>query len=129
MDENVQLEARVWSRIMGQKLEEPRENSETAAFLGAECAALEMYCRLRRQFPKEAACLMKLAKERIKYLKAQYFVETGRVFCGNSPQTTEFLCQKEAIRQRVIFLTRMGEKSHNYRKQKDILMGILGKLV
>lgn len=125
----MQLETRVWSRIMGQKLEEPRENSETAAFLGAEYAALELYCRLRRQFPKEAACLMKLAKEQIKYLKAQYFVETGRVFCGNSPQTTEFLCHKEAIRQRLLFLNNMQEKSCNYAEQKRILMCILGRLV
>ena len=129
MDENARLEARVWSRIMGQKLEVPTENMEITAYLGAEYGALDLYRSLQCRFPKEAACLLRLAKENIKFLKAQYFVETGRVFCGNGPVTAEFLCGKEAIRQRLLFLNQRDEKNPNYREQKRILMGILGRIV
>lgn len=132
MDEKMMLEARVWSRILGEKSEEPMQNGEIAGYLSAECAAICLYAKMVRFFPKDGPVLLHLARENVKYLKAQHFVETGRVFYEKTLENICFPCWKDALRQRILTLQNLPKKGKigcNWENQQEILLTLLGKLL
>ena len=139
MDERARLEARVWSRIMGQSLEIPRENEDFSALLGSEYADLSFYRCLAKYFPCSAGEIRKLiclAENSIKYLKAVYYVETGRCYMGKCPGNMEICCLAESLRQQLQKLNttrQLWEKwdvlRENKERQSCILMQLLTKVL
>lgn len=100
MDKNQQMEARVWSRVMSQKAEEPTQKCEISALLSAECAD---YAFFRCLGMEKLACL---TKENIKILKTLYFVETGRCYCPEK-------CKKPCISNVCSAMREMYKKVKN----------------
>lgn len=132
MEEKAMLEARVWSRITGEKIEEYPQTGETSGYLNAECAAICLYSKMVRCFPKDGPVLLSLAKENIKYLKAMHFVQTGHCYYEKTLENLCFPCWKDALRQRIMTLQalpRTGKIGCNWEKQQEILLRILGKLL
>lgn len=134
MDKNAQMEARVWSRVMGSAPEKPEEKCEISAFLSSECADFHIFRCL--------GCkdLMTLAKENIKILKTLYFVETGRCYCPEKCKKPGITCVCEVLRQQykkakndICRYQNMGfeyEKIvENKHKQVHIIQRLLQKMV
>lgn len=142
MEQKAMLEARVWSRITGEKLEVPRACSDISELLRQECEDLAFYRALQKKLPchGEAKCLIKLAEENVKYLKTVYFVETGGCLCeeNSEPVCISHVCK--ALRQRYLSVQKrrdtyekrglMWENAAcNLKKQSRLLVCLLQKVL
>ena len=117
MDQKAMMEARVWARVTGQKLENNGETEDISGFLRQEYADLQFYRCLYKKLPCNMVCrLIKLAEDTIKYLKTQYFVETGRCFCEKYSENVCISCVCDALRMQY---QSVQKRRNNYEKGCD----------
>lgn len=119
MDQKAMMEARVWARVTGQKLENSCEKEDISGFLREEYENLQFYRCLYKTLPcrRETVCrLIGLSKDTIMYLKTLYFVETGRCFCEKCTKNACISCVCEALRMQY---QRVQKGRNNYEKGAD----------
>ncbi len=142
LEKNVQMEARVWSRVMGQNVQNTRENEDISSFLRSEYAALAFYrCLQKKLCGNRHVCrLICLSEDSIKYLKALYYVENGCCFKEKCGENVCISCVCDALREQYKKVQNMacvykngGKKwekiAHNRACQGQILLEILQGMV
>lgn len=147
MDQKAKLEARVWTRVMGQeKAWEKRENlsdkGEIADLLSSEYADLCVYRCLKKRLPsrRELDVLIDLTICNIKFLKTVYYVEKACCYCEKSCHNVNVCNPCEALRLLHEKAVCHGEKysalgenwapvCRNKKKQQKVLFCLLQSLL
>lgn len=119
MEQKAMMEARVWARVTGQKLENCGEKEEISGFLEQEYSNLAFYRSLCKCLPRHRELtgrLVCLAEDTIKYLKTMYFVETGRCYKEKCLENPCICSVCEALRDRY---QRVQKGRETYEKGSD----------
>lgn len=103
MDKNAQLEARVWSRVMGKTLEIDHETGEIEELLRQEYWNFVAYKCLLGRLPQHrdmVQSLLRCTENNIKILKTMYYIENGRHFVCKKCEKVEIFSVCSFLRER-----------------------------